>query len=131
MKKDITFVGLDVHATSIALAVLPPGADVPVDREIPNDPKLIRRTFTRLTAEADRRFEATLKRLHQRLDTDSFERMDELNKALASLVIERDTLARLSTWPWRPETLRGFLTSVALPVVVWYVTSVLGRLLEV
>lgn len=53
MKKDITFVGLDVHATSIALAVLPPGADVPVDREIPNDSKLIRRTFTRLKAEAE------------------------------------------------------------------------------
>lgn len=52
MKNGITFVGLDVHATSIALAMLPPGAEVPVEREIPNDPKLIRRTFTRLKAES-------------------------------------------------------------------------------
>lgn len=51
MKNTITFVGLDVHATSLALAVLPPGAEVPVEREIPNDPKLIRRTFTRLKVE--------------------------------------------------------------------------------
>ena len=85
----------------------------------------------RLAAEADRRFEAALKRLHERLDSDSFERMDDLNKALASLVIERDALARISTWPWRPETLRSFLTSVALPVLIWVVTAFLGRLLEV
>lgn len=52
MKKDITFVGLDVHSASIALAILPPGTDVPVEREIPNDPKLIRRMFTRLKADA-------------------------------------------------------------------------------
>ena len=52
MKKDITFVGLDVHATSIALAMLPPGAERPVEHEIPTDPKLIRRTFTRLKADA-------------------------------------------------------------------------------
>lgn len=52
MKKDITFVGLDVHAASIALAVLPPGAEIPVEREIPNDPKVVRRTFTRLKADA-------------------------------------------------------------------------------
>jgi len=57
--------------------------------------------------------------------------MDDLNKALASLVIERDALARISTWPWRPETLRSFLTSVALPVLIWVVTAFLGRLLEV
>jgi transposase len=55
MKKPITFVGLDVHSTSIALAVLPPGTDTPVEREIPHDPKLIRRTFTRLKADASLR----------------------------------------------------------------------------
>lgn len=46
MKNNITFVGFDVHATSLALAVLPPGAKVPVERKIPNGPKVIRSTFT-------------------------------------------------------------------------------------
>lgn len=50
MKERITFVGLDVHSTSIAMAILTPGIDTPDQREIPNDPKLIRRTFTRLKA---------------------------------------------------------------------------------
>jgi transposase len=51
MKKGITYVGLDVHATSIALAVLPPGAERSLTSEIPNEAKTIRRTFTRLQAE--------------------------------------------------------------------------------
>ena len=54
MEKVITFVGLDVHSASIALAILPPGTDAPVEREIPDDPKVIRRTFTRLKADAQR-----------------------------------------------------------------------------
>lgn len=85
---------------------------------------------SRLVAEADRRFEFILNRLHQQIDTESLEDADGLNKTLASLVIERDALARISTWPWRPETLRGFLTSVGLPLLIWLATSVLGRLLE-
>jgi len=52
MKNGITFVGLDVHSTSIVLAMLAPGSDTPVERDLPNDPKLIRRTFARLKAEA-------------------------------------------------------------------------------
>lgn len=51
MEKDITHVGLDVHATSIALAVLPPGAERPLTSEIPNDPRTVRGAFTRLKAE--------------------------------------------------------------------------------
>lgn len=83
---------------------------------------------SRRVSEADRRFEFILNRLHQQIDTESLEDADGLNKTLASLVIERDALARI--WPWRPETLRGFLTSVALPLLIWLATSVLGRLLE-
>jgi hypothetical protein len=86
---------------------------------------------TRLSAEADRRFEATLMRLHQHLDSGSLQEMEALNKALSSLVIERDALDKISTWPWRPETLRVFLTSVALPVLLWLVIGWLGRRLGI
>lgn len=63
------------------------------------------------------------------MDHDRFEGMDDLNRALASLVIEREALAKISTWPWRPETLRGLLTLVALPILLWFVTALLGRFL--
>lgn len=85
----------------------------------------------RISAEADRRFEAALIQLHQHLDSGRLREMDALNKALSSLEIERDALAKISTWPWKPETLRSFLTSVALPVLLWLLMGWLGSLLGI
>jgi len=85
----------------------------------------------RITAEADRRFEAALMRLHQHLDSGRLQEMDALNKALSSLEIERGALAKIPTWPWKPETLRGFLTSVVLPTLLWLLMAWLGKLLEI
>lgn len=83
----------------------------------------------RLVAEADRRFERTLTRLHELVDSESLEGLDGLNKTFTSLLIERDALAKISTWPWRPETLRGFLSSIAIPIALWLVTNFLGQVL--
>ncbi|WP_242355285.1 IS110 family transposase [Anaeromyxobacter sp. SG64] len=52
MQKVITHVGLDVHAERIVLASLEGTSREPVVRDIPNDPKVIRRTFQRLAASA-------------------------------------------------------------------------------
>jgi hypothetical protein len=85
---------------------------------------------SKLISEVDLRFEAMLSKIHDRVDSDSFEKAGDLNSALASLVIEREALFKISTWPWRSGTLRGFLTSVLLPVLLWFITTYLGRLLE-
>jgi hypothetical protein len=77
--------------------------------------------------DSDRRFELAATKLHEQLDVDALDQMDALNKALSSLVIESERLKRISTWPWRADTLRGFLTSIALPIVLWLITTLLGR----
>ncbi|HET8538448.1 MAG TPA: IS110 family transposase [Anaeromyxobacter sp.] len=51
MEKVITHVGLDVHADRIVIASLEGQASEPVVRDIPNDAKIIRRTFQRLARE--------------------------------------------------------------------------------
>lgn len=84
---------------------------------------------TRLLVESDRRFEAAARKLHQRVDADSLERMDDLNKTMASLILEKDTLKKISTWPWEAETMRGFLSSVGLPILLWLITTYLGKFL--
>lgn len=43
-----TYLGLDVHAASIALAVLEDGQEKPEIREIPNDPAAIRKTIKQI-----------------------------------------------------------------------------------
>ena len=43
----------------------------------------------RLMVESDRRFEATARMLHERVDGKSLEKMDDLNKTMASLILEK------------------------------------------
>lgn len=52
MEKVITHVGLDVHAERIVIATLEGQAREAVVSDIPNDPKIIRRTFSRLIGQA-------------------------------------------------------------------------------
>jgi hypothetical protein len=82
-----------------------------------------------LIADANRRFEVAANRLHEAVDADNFLRVDELNKVMGSLVTEKDTVRRLSTWPWEADTLRGFVSSIVLPILLWLVTTLLSRLI--
>ncbi|MEW5939384.1 MAG: hypothetical protein AB1750_06975 [Chloroflexota bacterium] len=84
----------------------------------------------RLMVESDRHIEMTTRDLHQRVGAGTYERMDDLNKALASLMVEKDNLKKISTWPWEAETLRGFLSSVGLPILLWFITTYLGRFFQ-
>jgi len=53
MRKSIIWIGLDVHAKSIAVARLDGDAVTPACSEIPNDPKVIARTVKKLASEGD------------------------------------------------------------------------------
>lgn len=74
-------------------------------------------------------FGLTTRELHARIAAGDYEKLGGLQTALSSLMVERDVLRRASTWPWEVDTLRGFLSSVALPIVLWLVTALLGRLI--
>jgi hypothetical protein len=54
-------------------------------------------------------------------------RADALNKLLASVLAERDVLARLPTWPWQAATLRGFVSALILPVLVYVLARAAER----
>ncbi len=73
----------------------------------------------RLLEENTRRLEAGIADLHARMDRRNLKGMDDLNKALGSLDLERSTLTRIPTWPWEQGTLRGLLVALIVPVVVW------------
>jgi hypothetical protein len=81
----------------------------------------------RLMAEANRRVEALIAKLHHQIDTDNLERIGDLNSAMNALITECDLLDKISTWPWKPTTLRGFVSSVMLPIVLWFITRILGQ----
>ena len=83
----------------------------------------------RCLTEASSRFEAAAEQLFRDLDGQRLGQMDNLNKALASLEILQTGLRRIPTWPWQPGALRGLLAALFLPVAVWAIQLLLGRLL--
>jgi hypothetical protein len=94
----------------------------------------LRGMHRRLAAEKDRalaqvasRLEAAFMRLHERVDQEILADADKLNQQIASLSTEREALAGVSTWPWEPATLTGFLTTLLLPALLWGIQRVLAR----
>lgn len=91
--------------------------------------RLLVKEKTHLLDETALRFEATIVDLHRRVDCGDLEGMDDLNKAIASLVMERNELNKIPTWPWQPETVRLLVTALALPLGLWIIQFVLQRIL--
>ena len=81
----------------------------------------------RQLAELDQRMKATLARLHRSVDENSLQEASLLNDALKGLTTEREILARIPTWPWRPGLFAGFVSIIVLPVVLFLVQFALGR----
>ena len=93
----------------------------------------------RLQSEVSSRIRSTVATLHDVVDQEAVPtrdaessrlsqvRIDALNKALASLLQEREFNARLSTWPWDTTTLRAVLSAFALPVILFVLTTAIER----
>lgn len=88
----------------------------------------------RLAAERARRLEEVRARLRVVLDAlaesvarRDYAAVDGISKAMAGVTTELAMVERASTWPWPAATLRGFLTAVLLPLLVWSLQQVLAR----
>ena len=68
----------------------------------------------RLLGENGERQRVMVAELHRRVDAGDLGDMDNLNKTLTSLELERTALEHISTWPWKPETLRA-VAAAAVP----------------
>jgi hypothetical protein len=67
--------------------------------------------------------------LHQQIDENKLNSIDQLNNAIAGLSAERETLELIPTLPWRTETLKGFLSATILPIVLLVVQIIIERLM--
>ena len=83
----------------------------------------------RMLAEHAARMRKAIEDLHERMDRRRLDRMDDLNKAMASLEIEHTTLVRIPTWPWEPATLRGFILALVIPILIWLIQYILQKVL--
>ena len=78
-------------------------------------------------AELNQRVKATLARVHKNVDENSLQEVSKLHDVLNALTTEREILARIPTWPWRPGLFAGFVSIIVLPIVLVLVQFALGR----
>ncbi|HYM84005.1 MAG TPA: hypothetical protein VEY67_07635, partial [Candidatus Dormibacteraeota bacterium] len=64
--------------------------------------------------------------MYRRVDAGDFDSTKVVSEALAGVTGLRERIVRLPTWPWPPQLLRGFLTTLLLPVVVYLLSRVIG-----
>ena len=82
----------------------------------------------RALARVDDGIKATLARLHEQVEAGRHDDVGGLNTALNALLTSRKVVAGISTWPWESETIRSFASTLLLPIALWLVTRLLGRL---
>lgn len=83
----------------------------------------------RLQAGTEARLKSLLTRIDRTVDDGSLSDADALNKMLATLLQERDVIARLPTWPWSPTTLRAIITAIAVPLLLFLAQRFLSQVL--
>lgn len=64
--------------------------------------------------------------MYRRIDAGQFDTTKVVSDALAGAGVLRDRINRLPTWPWPPNVLRGFLSALLLPVVVYIASRLIG-----
>lgn len=78
----------------------------------------------------EQRIRGLLRDLDRDVDARELVQVDAYQKTLAALLVERDVLAKLPTWPWSTATLRGFVSTILLPLALFVGQQVLSRLLQ-
>jgi hypothetical protein len=67
--------------------------------------------------------------LHSKVSRRAYDEFKGIENSIAALVRERELLEGVPTWPWNPETIRGFASTLLLPIFLWLATKLLERLL--
>lgn len=76
------------------------------------------------------RIDATFKILHERVDKQETSRINELRETLQSLMIEKEFIDSLRTWPWKPGTLTGLLSMLLFPLLAGIVIEIISKLIK-
>jgi hypothetical protein len=139
----ITLIGIVVGGTVVASIVVPNFMLAPTDVlafllvvAIASFIVPLLGLHDRIEAEKDRRraeaqttLAAALAEVRRRIAAGDMDGAARVNDAVAAANTGVLVVSRVSTWPWRAETLRGFLSAVFLPIGLWLVITLLGRLL--
>ena len=80
-------------------------------------------------ADAHATLATLIREVRARVVAGELEGAGKLKDAMTAAESSVAAVQRISAWPWRPETFRGFISAIGLPIIVWTITQVLLRLL--
>ncbi len=81
----------------------------------------------RLLFDVSQRLESALNQINQAFDKENHKKIGELDITLRALTREKELLDKIPTWPWRPATIRVFLSAILLPIFLWLIQQILER----
>lgn len=67
--------------------------------------------------------------LSRAIDGRSFAQVGDLRTSLAALGEIHERIRKVSPWPWDTGTIRGFATTLLIPLTTWFLTNLLNRVL--
>jgi hypothetical protein len=91
---------------------------------------MLEREKDRLLDENAREVETTIETLMIEIKKPQPEGLKLADQRLTSLERARSQIERISTWPWRIETLRQMLAAVILPIIIWLLQYLLAQILS-
>lgn len=65
--------------------------------------------------------------MYRRIDAGEFDGSKVMSDALGGVTLLRDRIQRLPTWPWPPQLLRGFVSALILPLVIYVLTRLVSN----
>jgi len=81
-----------------------------------------------LVRDADDRVGRIRVEMYRRIDAGEFDGTKVVSDALAGVNTLRDRIQRLPTGPWPPQLLRGFVSALVLPLVIYVLTRLVSTL---
>lgn len=64
--------------------------------------------------------------MYRRIDAGEYDGSKALSDTLAGVTTLRDRIQRLPTWPWPQQLLRGFVSALILPLVIYVLTRLVS-----
>ena len=73
--------------------------------------------------------QSTSDELERKVRVGDYKDLQGMETAIRALTRKREMVEKISTWPWDTTTIRGFASTLVLPIFLWLVTRLLERLL--
>jgi hypothetical protein len=84
----------------------------------------------RLLKDINLQIETTFGLLNKKINQQELGKIEEIREAVQSLMIEKEFVGSLRTWPWKPGTFRGLMTLIFAPFILNLLVMLLSKFIN-